>query len=144
MAGIKEEPQKELIDKLKFDDRIRSDVNGFDSRQHLFDFGIDSDLSLNERKRIPNLKESFHRNQSSLSIDLGEGMSHAIDNNKMITNYDNNRKHLWTHFLRCLQKHKTIADEEPTFVTLSPLLTDFFGVEEWNSTLFALKYNGFH
>ena len=137
-----EKSSKERINWWTFDDSVRSEVNSFDSRQHLFDFGIDSDLSLNENKPIPKLKDVFHHNHKGLDIDLEDGMSQALENKRMITNYDNIRKQLWTHFLRCLKKHKTIGEEEPTFVTLSAVISDFFGAEKWDSTVFALKFNG--
>jgi len=133
---------KELVNCWKFDDSIRSEINSFGLRKHLFDFGIDSDLSLNEFKVIPKLKEEFHHNRKGLDISLEEGYTEAKENKKLITDYDNHRKQKWTQFLRFLQKNKTIVEEEPDFVTLSPIISDFFNVEESDSTFFAVKYRG--
>ena len=142
---------KELIDCFKFKDNIQSKVNSFDSRKHLFDFEMKSGLILRagQKPSVPTLKKEYHRRQSkgvfkvnveSLDINLKEGTTKP---NKETKNFDNSRKEKWIQFLRCLQMRGTIAAEEPTFVTLSPIITGLFGVEEWDSTFFALKFNGF-
>src|SRR4051812_10158053 len=123
-----------LVNSLTYNTNRRYSFDSFESRKQLFDFGIESDLSLNEYKPIPVLKPEYHKSQTNLNFNLEDGFNQAYSQKKLIPNYDNYRKQTWIHFLRCLQKHNTIAEEEPDFVSLTPRLCDLLTVEEYDSS----------